>query len=78
MGTCNVRSVNQGKLEVVKQEMAIRVISYCISPDQVPISCSSASTLSVPPPPPPPINLLPVVPHISVFSDSISLGSLSI
>ena len=57
MGTCNVRSVNQGKLEVVKQEMAIRVISYCISPDQVPISCSSASTLSVPPPPPPPTSV---------------------
>ena len=25
------------------------MISYCISPDQVPISCSSASTLRVPP-----------------------------
>ena len=34
---------------MVKQEMARRVIPYCISPGQVPISCSSASTLPVPP-----------------------------
>ena len=27
MGTCNVRSMNQGKLEVVKQEMAKSEIS---------------------------------------------------